>query len=303
MKTIGAIMKSTLLAVFLATSVMAGSSCTTQTRFESPEDAATALVNAMKTSDANTLTKMMGNDSRGWLFSGDAVMDKNNQALFMEQFLNKHTLKKQTAKIYHLTIGNDEWPFAAPIVACKKQWAFDGEAGADEILNRRIGENELDTIQTLLAIVDAQREYANNDADKNGVNDYAQKFFSSKDKKDGLYWKSTNGDQSPLGILVASASKEGYNKQSAPFHGYTFRILTAQGKAANGGLYNYIQNGKMMGGFAVIATPAKYGSSGIMSFIVNHDGVVYQKNLGENSAKKASSIGTFNPDKSWKEVE
>jgi len=301
MKTI--LMKSTLISALLATSIIAGSSCTTQTQFSSPQDATTALVNAIKTGDNPTLTKMMGHGSQQWLFSGDTVMDEKNRLSFVEQFEQKHDLKQQNTKRYNLVIGNDEWPFAAPIVACKKQWVFDGNAGADEILSRRIGANELDTIQALLAIVDAQHEYANNDVDKNGYNDYAQKFFSTKETKDGLYWPSTDGSQSPLGVLVAAASKEGYKTKIAPYHGYTFRMLTAQGKAASDGAYSYIQKGKMMGGFAIIATPAKYGSSGIMSFIVNHDGMVYQKDLGKNSAKKASSIKSFNPDKGWNKLE
>jgi hypothetical protein len=296
-------MKSVLIFVSLTASAMAGSSCGAQQKFTSPGLAATALVDVMKQDDMPALSKLMGSSSQKWLFSGDAVMDKNNRELFIHKYEQNHSLKQQPNGAYRLVVGDDEWPFPAPVVACKKQWGFDGDAGADEVLSRRIGDNELDTIQTLLAIVDAQREYAIRDANQNGVNDYAQKFFSSKDKKDGLYWKSIDGIPSPLGVLVAGAAKEGYETKNIPYHGYTFRMLTAQGKAARDGAYHYVQNGKMIGGFAIIATPAKYGVSGIMSFIVNHDGVVYQKDLGKNSAKKASSIGMFNPDKGWSKVD
>jgi hypothetical protein len=303
MKTQGNIMKLSLITAFITTTLYAGTSCTTHTQFSSPQDAATALVNALKTGDNSSLTKMMGKDSQQWLFSGDAVMDEKNRLSFVEQFTQKHDLKKQNDKRYNLVIGNDEWPFAAPIVSCKKQWTFDGDAGSNEVLNRRIGANELDTIQTLLAIVDAQREYAIDDLDNNGLNDYAQKFLSSSGKKDGLYWKTDSGIQSPLGELVAAAAIEGYTKTSPAYHGYHFKILKSQSKAAQGGAYSYMSGDKMIGGFAILAYPAKYGSSGIMTFIINHDGVVYQKDLGKNSASTASSIGTFNPDKGWVKVD
>jgi len=289
----------------LTTTLYASNNCATQTQFSTPDAAASALYEAIKTNDESQLTRMMGNTSREWLLSGDAVVDKNNRSLFVKKYLQNHALEKEDSKHYHLVIGNDEWPFPAPIVACKKQWSFDGFAGSEEVLNRRIGANELDTIQTLLAIVDAQREYATNDADGNGANDYAQRFRSSKGNKDGLYWESEGEIQSPLGNFMTLASAEGYDKNSTaiiPYHGYFFKILKSQSAFAKDGAYSYMRGDKMMEGFAVLAYPAKYGSSGIMSFIVNHDGIVYQKDLGRKTAKSAPSITVFNPDKSWEQA-
>lgn len=302
MNTQGNSMK-TLLAIPLVVATLWGQSCTTQTQFNSPDAAAQALWEAVEANDTSRIIKMMGKDSQKWLFSGDNVIDETNRKHFAQQYQQKHLLKQQSSQRYHLVVGNDEWPFAAPIVACQKTWSFDSAAANQEIINRRIGDNELNTIQTLLAIVDAQREYATHDLDSNGIHDYAKKLLSSPGQKDGLYWKSDDGVKSPLGILVANASKEGYTKHSSAFHGYTFKTLTSQGGSAKGGKYSYIVNDKMIGGFAVLATPAKYGSSGIMSFIVNHDGIVYQKDLGKKSSKIAASIKTFNPDKSWSNVQ
>lgn len=293
----GTMMKSTLTMMLLTSTIYA--SCATQTQFSTPEAAVEALYSTIQKSDEQGLTRMMGNTSREWLFSGDKVVDENNRHLFIEQYTQKHLLKKQNPKTYHLVIGTDEWPFAAPIIACKKTWSFDGNAGGEEILNRRVGANELDTIQTLLAIVDAQREYATGDLDGNRIHDYAQKLLSTKGKKDGLYWKSTENSDSPLGELVAAAAVEGYTKKSPTYHGYRFKILKAQGKGASDGAYSYMSGDKMIGGFAVLAYPAKYGSSGVMSFIVNHDGVVYQKDLGKRTTKTAPAIIEFNPDKGW----
>jgi hypothetical protein len=186
-------------------------------------------------------------------------------------------------------------------------WVFDTEKGRQEILNRRIGENELFTIQACLAVVDAQREYALKDRDKNSLLEYAQKFVSDPGKKNGLYWETKAGElQSPLGPIMTQMRSEGYQgKPSAtpsPYHGYYYRILTAQGKDAPGGAYSYLVKGKMIGGFAVVAYPAEYGNSGVMTFIVNHDGKVFQKNLGQNTAAVAKNMKEYNPDKTWTEA-
>ena len=208
-----------------------------------------------------------------------------------------------------LTVGEKDWPFPIPLVKKGDQWIFDTIAGKEEILDRRIGENELSTVQTLLAVVDAQREYARNDSNKNGIREYAQKFMSDAGKKNGLYWETKPGEEpSPLGELVAEARAEGYggtgSKHSRiPFHGYYFRMLKKQGRHAAGGAYDYVVKDKMIGGFAVLAYPAAYGSSGVMTFIVNHDGAVYEKNLGPNTAKTAQAMDSFDPDKTWKKVE
>jgi hypothetical protein len=208
-----------------------------------------------------------------------------------------------------LSVGEKDWPFPIPLVQAGDRWVFDTRAGKEEILNRRVGENETDTVQTLLAIVDAQREYAMQPRDADGVRKYAEKFASDPGKKNGLYWSTAPGEeQSPLGELVADARAEGYTRKEqkqgpVPYHGYYFRILKKQGKSAPGGAFDYVVKHKMIGGFAVVAYPAVYGSSGVMTFIVNHDGTVYQKNLGRGTARTAAAMASFDPDPTWKKVE
>ena len=208
-----------------------------------------------------------------------------------------------------LIVGKQDWPFPIPLVKKGQSWVFDTEKGRQEILNRRIGGNELFTIQACLAVVDAQREYAMkiHDNDKSGLLEYAQKFVSDPGKKNGLYWEVKAGEpESPLGPIMTQIKSEGYEKKPSgapvPYHGYYYRILTAQGKDAPGGAYSYLVKGKMIGGFAVVAYPAEYGNSGVMTFIVNHDGKVFQKNLGKNTATVAKSMKEYNPDKTWTEV-
>jgi hypothetical protein len=189
------------------------------------------------------------------------------------------------------------------------QWIFDTKMGKEEILNRRIGENELSTVQTLLAVVDAQREYAMKDRDNDGIREYAEKFGSDPGEKNGLYWATKEGEEpSPLGELVADARAEGYRRTGPkqnpiPFHGYYFRMLKKQGKHAAGGAFDYVVKNNMIGGFGVVAYPAVYGSSGVMTFVVNHEGVVYEKDLGKNTAKTAKAMQSFDPDKTWRKVE
>jgi hypothetical protein len=187
-----------------------------------------------------------------------------------------------------------------------QSWVFDTEKGRQEILNRRIGANELFTIQACLAVVDAQREYAMKDRDKNNLREYAQKFVSDPGKRNGLYWEAKAGEpQSPLGPIMTQARGQGYQLKAGtpvPYHGYHYRILAAQGKDAPGGAYSYLVKGKMIGGFAIVAYPAEYGNSGVMTFIVNHDGKVFQKNLGPNTATVAKAMKEYNPDKTWTEV-
>jgi hypothetical protein len=205
-----------------------------------------------------------------------------------------------------LVYGDDDFPFAIPIVKKGEQWHFDTDAGRSEILARRIGRNELATIQVCLAYVDAQREYGSTDRDGDGLFEYAQKFRSTPGKEDGLYWPSEPGQpESPLGELVADARSEGYagKPQGSPYHGYLFKLLKAQGPHAEGGAYDYVVRGNMIGGFALVAYPAQYGVSGIMTFVVNHDGVVYSKDLGPNTTKLAAAMTRYDPDSSWKKEE
>ena len=283
-----------------------------QKTFGSPEEASKALVEAVKAKDITALLAVVGPSARSWLFTGDDVADANDWKKFIAAYDEKNAVKKIDDSRAELEVGKDGWPFPAPIVKKGAAWSFDAEAGRMEILNRRVGRNELDAIQTLLAIVDAQREYAQKDADGNGYADYARKFRSSKGKKDGLYWADDSGKApSPLGPLVATASKEGYGKgggqpaegQQVPYHGYYYKILTAQGKDAKGGAYDYLVRDKLLGGFAVVAWPATYRNSGVMTFVVNHDGEVYEKDLGAQTTAIASAMSRYNPDATWRKAE
>ncbi len=280
-----------------------------QKSFATPEDAGKALAEAVRAEDVTTLLAVVGPDSRSWLASGDAVADRADWRKFLAAYDQKNAIKQMPDGHAVLLVGDSDWPFPAPLVRKGDGWVFDAAAGREELINRRIGRNELDTIQTLLAIVDAQREYAVGDLDGNGWSDYAQRFASSEGTRDGLYWP-VEADQraSPLGPLFGAATREGYFRtastgEPAAYHGYRYRMLSAQGKDAAGGAFSYLVNGRMIGGFAAVAWPAKYDVSGVMTFIVNHDGTVYQKNLGKNTEATALKMSTFNPDPSWKRVE
>lgn len=278
-----------------------------QKSFASPEEAVTALIGAMKADNMKELTAIFGPASQGILSSGDVVEDKATRERFLKAFDEKKALVKEGDRKVILQIGNEDWPFPIPIVEKSGKWSFSTKAGKEELLNRRIGRNELNTIQVCLAYVDAQREYAGIDRDGDGLFEYAQKFMSTPGKKDGLYWEAMEGEEvSPLGDFVAQATREGYKKTSnkpIPYHGYLFRILKAQGKNAPGGAYDYLHDGRMIGGFAMIAYPSQYGVSGVMTFIVNHEGIVYQRNLGKGTAKTAKMMKLFDPDKTWKKLE
>jgi hypothetical protein len=272
--------------------------------FATPEEGAAALAAAVRAMDPKALVAVVGPSSKEWIFSGDKVADRARWKQFLELYDTKHAIEMSGDAKATVTVGDEAWPFPAPLVKTANGWHFDAEAGREEVLKRRVGRNELDTIQTLLAIVDAQREYARVDYDKDGFPTYARRFRSSPGKKDGLYWPAAaNEPHSPLGDLIAEAAREGYKEADAapqPYHGYLFRMLTAQGPAARGGAFDYVVRGKLFGGFAVIAWPAKYANSGIMTFMVNYEGVVYQRDLGDDTAKLAAKITRYNPDKNWK---
>jgi hypothetical protein len=281
-----------------------------QKTFTSPEEAVKALVDAVKANNNKELMAIFGPGSEDLISSGDEVADKSNREKFLSAYEEKNKLEKKTPDKVVLEIGSDDWPLPIPIVKKGKDWLYDTKAGIDEILSRRIGRDELDTIQTLHAYVDAQREYIKKDRDNNGYLEFAQKIVSTEGKHDGLFWVSKEGgEESPLGPLFAEAASVGYsmnkqkNGQPTPYHGYYYKILKGQGEYAPGGQYDYVVNGKMILGFAMIAYPAKYGSSGIMTFIVNQDDVVYQKDLGKNTSELVKPIQTYNPDKTWKKAE
>ena len=291
-----------LVTVFYATSAAAAAPA--QKTFATPEEAATALVQAVKAHDTAATMAILGH-AKGELSSGDPVADRALAERFVAQYEKKHTLAAK-GEAMTLTLGDDDFPFAFPLVKTGDRWRFDTAAGKDELLARRIGQNELDTIKVLQAIVDAQRDYAAADRDGDGVPAYARKFISSPNKHDGLYWPTKAGEPpSPLGPIVAGATGEGYKaKQGTPtaYHGYYFRMLQGQGKNAGGAAFDYVVHGRAIGGFAVVAYPAKYGSSGVMTFMVNQDGKVYQSDLGRDTAKKAVALRLFDPGPGWAAV-
>jgi hypothetical protein len=279
-----------------------------QKTFSSPEEAVKAFIAAIKADDNKEVLAIFGSETKEVISSGDPVGDKQRRAKFIKAYDQKNALAKDGDKMV-LSVGEKDWPFPIPLVKKGDQWVFDTKSGKEEILNRRIGENELSTIQTMLAIVDAQREYAMKDLDGDGILEYAEKFRSDAGKKNGLYWEAKEGEEpSPMGELVAGARTEGYIKAGtkdnpSPFHGYYYHILRSQGKHSAGGAYDYIVKGNMIGGFAVVAWPAKYGNSGVMTFVVNHDGVVYQKDFGKNTEKVAKAITKYDPDNTWKKAQ
>lgn len=277
-----------------------------QTTFASPEEAVSALKEAVTAADKPALTKLFGPASSEFS-SGDDVADKAAYATFAKRLGKMTNLVKRGDSTVILYLGAENWPFQFPIAKAGDRWFFDGDAGLEEMFNRRIGANELHTIKVCREYVRAQREYAETDLDNDEVLEYAQQFNSNPGMRNGLYWESSDDeDASPLGPLVAYASAGSYNLQQEgpqPFHGYYFRILTRQGAKAPGGAYGYVINGNMIGGFALVAYPATWGSSGLTTFIVNQQGKVYQKDLGAQTAAIAAGIRAYNPDSTWTLVE
>ncbi len=283
-----------------------------QNSYASPEEAVKALISAAKSGNKEELLAILGPESKEIISSGDEVADKEAREDFLRGYEEKNELEKEGPDKVVLSVGQDDWPLPIPIVKKDGRWVFDTEAGKEELLNRRIGRNELNTIDVMHAFVDAEREYATKDRNGDGATEFAQKIISTNGNKDGLYWDAQEGaEESPFGPLIAEAAKGGYeytekkseNGQPSPYHGYYFKILKGQGPNAPGGQYDYVVNGKMILGFGLLAYPASYGSSGIMTFIINQDDVVYQKDLGEDTAKIAASITTYDPDKTWTKVE
>jgi hypothetical protein len=274
--------------------------------FATPEEAVAALVAAASTQDTNAFRVIFGPVGVE-IENPDRVQAANELSAFNAAVNQHQRLVHESDAKCVLEIGDNAWPFPVPIVKKDGKWFFDTEAGKDEILNRHIGKNELSTLQVVRAIVEAQREYAAKDRDGDEVLEFAQKFHSKPGTKDGLNWPpDLDGEISPLGPLVAQAQDEGYGRKPKeedaapePFHGYFFKVLTRQGKSAPGGKYDYLINGNMIGGFALVAWPAEYGQSGIMTFIVNQQGRVYQKDLGLKTAKIATAMKDYNPDKTW----
>ena len=273
-----------------------------QQSYPTPEDAAAALAAAVKSGPGDIL-KVLGRNADDIVSSGDEVADADIRQRFTSMYDAKHAIKAEGNKKATLMLGPDDFPFPIPLVNSRKGWEFDVDEGRIEVLYRRIGRNELDAIQAALAYVDAQNEYADKDRGE-GVGVYAQRIVSTPGKKDGLFWRD-DSDPSPLGEFAAEASREGYKMegQGAPYHGYYFRILRGQGPNAPGGTLDYVVKGKMIGGYALVAYPAEYGNSGVMTFMVNHAGVVYEKDLGSRTPIVVSRTLLFDPDQTWKKVE
>ena len=271
--------------------------------FASPGDAVAALYDAVKAGNAQALAGILGSNCDAVLHTGDAVADKNMMANFVRRYDQMHRVVVEPDQTATLYIGAENWPTPIPLVKNSGgTWYFDTEAGKKEILYRRVGTNENDAIEVLDALVEAQKEYAS-EARDGDARHYALKFLSAEGKRDGLYWKTTDNEApSPIGPLVADAASQGYSGkqgQQTPFHGYYYRILTKQGPAAKGGAKDYLSNGQLTRGFAFVAYPAEYRNSGVMTFIVNQDGVVYEKDLGPDTQQLASTMTEYNPDKTW----
>ncbi len=299
-------------------------SASTQATYASPEEALQSLVAAAKDKDRAALAKLFGPDY-DQLLSGDEVEDNKDLAEFAGAVQESAQLQKVNDNKFTITVGKDNWPTPVPLVQKDGRWLFDTKAGLEEVINRRVGENELSAIATCRAYAVAQWEYyTEGDWDHDSVAEYAQKLISTPGKHDGLFWESPEGENpSPLGKLIAAASAEGYVSSQgapgaagkggsdkgqapfgrAPYHGYYFKILTRQGPHAPGGKYGYIINGNMIAGYALVAYPDKWGNSGVMTFMINQQGRAYEKNLGPNTAKLASAMTEYDPDPTWKLVQ
>lgn len=286
------------------TVLAATSGASAQQNYGTPEDATAALAAAAKADDRTALARVLGPGAADIASSGDRVADAAARKIFLDAYDAKHQVEVQGDKAV-LTIGQDDFPFPIPLVRRRESWHFDTAAGREEILFRRIGRNELAAIQVCLAYVDAQDEYAQRNTGA-GLPTYAQRIVSSPGKKDGLYWpmEEQGGEVSPLGQMVANATAEGYRRGAGrtPFHGYYYKILMRQGPTAPGGAHDYVVRGNLIGGFGLVAYPAQYGNSGVMTFLVNQDGTVFEKDLGPQTAIIAERMTAFSPDHTWKKV-
>ena len=299
-------MRRNILLMIVVASATVAAQGPSHRAFASPEDAAKALVDTVKRGDVDALLAIFGPEGRALLASSDQVTARNNQRVFIVAAREQWHLEDAPPNGKTLVIGHENWPFPVPIVKSADGWRFDTAAGREEIIARRIGRNELDAIATMRAYVAAQRRYAERGHDGRPAGAYAVRFRSDPDKENGLYWPAARGQQrSPLGDLVAQAAEDGRlteRGQRVPFRGYYFKILTAQGPAAPGGAKNYIVKGEMTGGFALVAWPAQYDDTGVMTFIVNQDGIVRERDLGEQTEASAQKMTLYNPDAAWRPV-
>jgi len=277
-----------------------------QESFATPQFAADALIRAAAESDIPALLKIFGPEGKDFVSSADPVQDKNHIDAFAAKAREKKSvaIDPKEGSRATLSVGNDDWPFPIPIVRKGRKWIFDSKEGREEILVRRIGANELDAIQICEGFVEAQKEYASEVHDDSGVNQYAQKIISTPGKRDGLYWQNPDGTPGgPISEAVARAIAEGYSpNQPSGYHGYIFKVLKGQGPTARLGQLDYVIDGVMIGGFALVAVPAEYRITGVKTLMVSYDGIVYEKDLGPNSRDAVSAMERYNPDKSWRPV-
>ena len=294
--------------LFLPAVLVAGAGCASsdQKQFSSPDAAVQSLVGALRSHDTGRLKQILGPEGNQILSSGDEAADRADVGRFLALYDENHVIEPQEDGANTLVVGSEAWPFPVPIVKSGGGFVFDTKSGKEEILNRRIGRNELSAQQVCLAIVDAQREYVARRPMGGDLPVYATRLVSEPGTRNGLYWPTSDDEEpSPLGPLVASATAEGYGRSSTekghpqPYHGYQYRLLTAQGSHAPGGAANYLVDGKLIGGFAVVAYPAHYGNSGIMTFMTSHDGIVYQRDLGPDTAGVAQKLAEFDPGPGW----
>ncbi len=277
-----------------------------QERFSSPEEAVGALIEASKAEQSDVVRRILGRGADEVLSSGDEVADRQARDKFLQAYDEKNALAEEADGSMTLQVGKEDWPMPIPIVKSLGSWRFDTRRGKEEILNRRIGKNELSVQQVCLAFVDAQHEYMEVDRNGDGIPEYAKKLISDPGQKNGLYWQTDAGEPpSPLGPLVVEAAQEGYggaqneSGERRPYHGYYFMLLKSQSPNAPGGARDYVVNGRMTEGFAVVAWPAEYGNSGVMTFLVSHHGIVYERNLGWRTASIASAMTAFDPGPDW----
>jgi hypothetical protein len=273
-----------------------------QKTFDTAQQAADVMILAVKNDDVAALLEIFGPAGKDFVSTGDDVQDKNSRAAFAALAQQKMNVETDPHHSNHaiLSVGNEDWPVPVPIVKQGGKWHFDSQAGRTEILDRRIGGNELDAISICRGYAEAQKEYASEIRDDSGVNQYAQRIISTPGKHDGLAWRNADGsDGGPVGEAIAEAIEEGYTGKSGPYHGYFFKTLTGQGPAAPLGQLDYVVEGVMIGGFALVAWPAEYQVTGVQTFIVSYDGIVYQKDFGPDTAKIAAAMELYNPDKTW----
>jgi Protein of unknown function (DUF2950) len=299
------------IAVVMLTALLLGARATwagEQKTFATPTEAVGALVKAAEEGNREEMLAVLGDDGKELVYSGDPVQDQANWGRFVKSYKTKHALVTEDEKTRILQIGANDWPMPIPIVNDGGKWKFDTAAGKEELLYRRIGRNELGAIAACRGYIDAQKDYAATGHDGLPAGIFARKLMSSPGKQDGLYWETAEGEPtSPAGPLLAQASVEGYEGQglggkSQPYHGYFYRILKAQGAAAKGGAKSYLGDGNLSGGAAMVAYPAEYKVSGVMTFLINQDGVVYEKNLGDTTSEIAAAMTEYNPDSTWKKV-